>query len=482
MKRVISDDKWSLMCPGKCPGLSDCYGEEFEKLYVTYENEKRYAKQIAARDLWIKILETINETGNPYILYKDHCNRKSNQKNLGTIKSSNLCVEIMQYTSAEDTAVCNLASIALNKFVDKCCPETKQQQPEFDFKKLGQVVEVLVENLNKVIDNSHYPDEKAAKTSKKYRPIGIGVQGLADTFLLMDFEQFDCEKSRQLNKNIFETIYFHALKKSMELCKQGIFPRYNSFESSPSASGILQFDLWEPSSSSSSSSSFITDDDWIELKENIKKYGLCNSLVTALMPTATSAQILGNSESVEPYINNMFVKKTEASEFRIINPHLMNNLCTFIDFGDSSGGGGDKELIIKEIGDKIVDNKGYLNDIQEIPDVIKKKFKTIWQISNESLLEMAADRGRYVDQSQSTNIYKNTTLNNRDLTNLLINGWKMGLKTGMYYLRSEIGKNNEKDKKWSDEKTILCCRNKNKDNMKNNNDEEEEGCLVNCSC
>ena len=404
MRRVKESKNWSLFCPNEAPGLSDCYGEEFEKLYTKYENENKARKTLPARELWFKILESQIETGTPYMLYKDSANHKSNQKNLGTIKSSNLCTEIIQYTSKDEVAVCNLASIALPKFCNK---------NQFDYKRLFEVTQTITENLNKIIDLNFYPIKESENSNFRHRPIGIGVQGLADAFILLRMP-FESEKAKTLNKNIFETIYFASLKKSMELAKK--YGPYSSFKGSPASKGILQFDMWgiKPSSSMW---------DWEELKADIKKHGIRNSLLIAPMPTASTSQMLANNECIEPYTTNIYTRRVLSGEFTIVNKHLMNDL---IDLG----------LWNSRLKDKIILNNGSIQNIEEIPDKIKPLYKTVWEISQKTLIDMAMDRGAFIDQSQSLNLF----LQKPDfgkMSSMHFYAWERGLKTGMYYLRTQ---------------------------------------------
>merc|ERR1719232_828614 len=406
MKRVSENSHWSLMCPNECPGLADSYGEEFEKKYLAYENQKKYRKQIPARQLWTKILQAQMETGTPYMLYKDACNRKSNQKNLGTIRSSNLCCEIVEYSAPDEIAVCNLASIALPKFVDV-------EKKEYDFKGLAKVVKIVTRNLNKVIDVNFYPVEAARKSNMRHCPIGIGVQGLADTFIMLGMS-FVSAEARKLNKDIFETIYYAACEASCQISRRD--GAYETFPGSPASKGDLQFDLWgvEPSSGLW---------DWDILKKDIKEYGLRNSLLVAPMPTASTSQILGNNECFEPYTSNVYIRRTLAGEFVVINQHLLRDL---IKLG----------LWTPLMKDKLIAANGSVQNIPEIPDNIKEVYKTVWEYSQKNLIDMAADRGAYIDQSQSFNVHM-TNVSTGKLSSMHFYGWKAGLKTGMYYLRSQ---------------------------------------------
>ncbi|XP_013142738.1 PREDICTED: ribonucleoside-diphosphate reductase large subunit [Papilio polytes] len=402
MKRVEKDEMWSLMCPHDCPGLADCWGEEFEALYGQYEEEKRFVKQVRAQELWKAIIEAQVETGTPYMLYKDSCNRKSNQKNLGTIKCSNLCTEIVEYTSADEVAVCNLASIALNRFVN--------EDKTYNFTKLREVTKIITQNLNKIIDVNFYPVPEAKNSNMRHRPIGIGVQGLADTFVLMRIP-YESDKAIKLNQQIFETIYYGALEASCELAqREGV---YSTYEGSPASQGILQYDMWDKTPSDLW--------DWSVLKEKIAKHGLRNSLLLAPMPTASTAQILGNNESFEPFTSNIYQRRVLSGEFQVVNHHLLRDL-TQADLWDDDM----KNLIIH--------NNGSIQNIERIPKDIRELYKTVWEISVKTTIKMAADRGAFIDQSQSFNIHV-AEPNYGKLTSIHFYAWKMGLKTGMYYLR-----------------------------------------------
>ncbi|XP_045447367.1 ribonucleoside-diphosphate reductase large subunit [Melitaea cinxia] len=407
MKRVEKNENWSLMCPHNCPGLADCWGEEFEALYEKYEQEKRYVKQVRAQVLWKAIVEAQVETGTPYMLYKDSCNRKSNQKNLGTIKCSNLCTEIVEYTSPDEVAVCNLASIAVNMFVEN---------KTFNFQKLKQVTKTVTQNLNKIIDVNFYPVPEAKNSNMKHRPIGIGVQGLADAFVLMRFP-YESEEAILLNQQIFETIYYGALEASCELAeKEGV---YSSYDGSPASQGILQYDMWDKTP---------TDLwDWTALKEKIAKHGLRNSLLLAPMPTASTAQILGNNESFEPFTSNIYQRRVLSGEFQVVNHHLLTDL-TQADLWD------------EDMKNLIIHNNGSIQNIEKIPKKIRDLYKTVWEISVKTTIQMAADRGAFIDQSQSFNIHV-AEPNYGKLTSIHFYAWKMGLKTGMYYLRTKPAAN-----------------------------------------
>ena len=407
MKRVEEGGNWSLFCPDKAPGLSDVYGEEFEELYLKYEEEGRANATVPATDVWKAILKSQTETGTPYMLYKDACNSKSNQKNLGVIKSSNLCTEILEYTDKDETSVCNLASIALPKYVNK---ETKT----FDYDKLHEATKVVTKNLNRVIDRNFYPVETARRSNMKHRPIGLGVQGLADVFILCGLP-FDCEESRLMNAHIFETMYHAALEASSELAE--IDGSYESFEGSPASQGILQPDMWE------GDTKFSGRYDWDAMRERVKTKGLRNSLLMAPMPTASTAQILGNNECFEPYTTNIYLRRTLAGEFVVVNKHLVDDL-------KKAG------LWSKEMKDLMVKAGGSIQNIVDIPDDIKKLYKTVWEISQKCIIDMAADRGRFIDQSQSMNLFMESPTLSK-LSSMHMYAWKAGLKTGMYYLRSK---------------------------------------------
>ncbi len=405
MKRVEDNGDWSLFCPNEAPGLYDEYGENFERLYEKYEKEGKARKVIKAQELWFEILESQIETGTPYILYKDAANKKSNQKNLGTIRSSNLCTEIMEYTAPDEVAVCNLASIALPMFVD--------DQGSFDHQKLYEITYVVTKNLNKVIDVNYYPVKEAKYSNLRHRPIGIGVQGLADVFIKMKLP-FDSEQARRLNQEIFETIYFAAVTCSKDLAqKEG---PYETFKGSPASKGILQFDMWG-----------VTPDtnrwDWITLKQEIRKHGLRNSLLLAPMPTASTSQILGNNECFEPYTSNIYTRRVLSGEFIVVNKHLMRDLINLGLWDDT-------------MKNKLIEANGSVQNIPEIPEDLKLIYRTVWEISQKAIIDMAADRGAYIDQSQSMNVHLQDA-NFGKLTSMHFYAWKKGLKTGMYYLRTK---------------------------------------------
>jgi len=424
MKRVESNGDWSLFCPNECPGLADCWGEEFVKLYERYEREGKARKTIKAQTLWFAILEAQVETGNPYMLFKDACNGKSNQQNLGCIKSSNLCTEIVEYTSPEETAVCNLASIALSRFVveegaedankgTKLVGSLKAGQRRFDFKALERVTKRVAINLNKIIDVNFYPAETARRSNMRHRPIGIGVQGLADTFILLGLT-FDGPEARQLNKDIFETIYYAALSASMEAAKKdGVYPSYHENGGCPVSKGMLQPDMWGVETSDRW--------DWKGLREAIKEHGVRNSLLLAPMPTASTSQILGNNECFEPYTSNLYSRRVLSGEFVVVNQHLLSDL---VDLG----------LWNKDLKNELIAANGSVAGLS-IPDNLKTIYKTVWEIKQRSLIDMAADRGAFIDQSQSFNVHVSDP-NFGKLTSMHFYAWKRGLKTGMYYLRT----------------------------------------------
>ena len=438
MERVRDNKKWALFCPHECPGLSDVYGDNFKELYECYEHEGKARKTINARDLWFKILDSQMETGTPYILYKDAANKKSNQQNLGTIKSSNLCCEIIEYSDANETAVCNLASIALPSFVNE---DTKQ----FDYNKLHEVTKVITNNLNRVIDINFYPTIKTKNSNFKHRPIGIGIQGLADTFIMLDIP-FYSDTAKEINKHIFETIYHAALEKSNELAiertikiknlmngkrfnlldflneheyiclnreNKNLLGSYTSFEGSPASKGILQFDMWD-----------VTPSDlynWSTLKQSIIENGLRNSLLVAPMPTASTSQILGYNECFEPFTSNLYSRRTIAGEFVVVNKYLMKELSKL-------------GLWNEQIKNNIIANKGSVQQLTMLPENIREKYKIVWEMPMKHLIDMAADRGAFICQSQSLNLWMEDPTYN-SLTSMHFYSWKKGLKTGIYYLR-----------------------------------------------
>ena len=404
MKRVKENGDWSLMCPNECPGLYDSYGEDFERKYIQYEKEGKVRKTIKAQELWFAILDAQTETGTPYMLYKDAANRKSNQKNLGVIRSSNLCTEIMEYTAKDEVAVCNLASIALPKFV-------KVEEQAFDHDRLFEIAQVVTKNLNKIIDVNYYPIPEAKNSNMRHRPIGIGIQGLADAFIKLRMP-FESEEARKLNKEIFETIYFGALTASMEAAKE--HGHYESFPGSPASEGILQFDMWKVTP---------TDRwDWDGLKEQIKEHGLRNSLLLAPMPTASTSQILGNNECFEPYTSNIYTRRVLSGEFIVVNQHLLKDL---IELG----------MWTTEVRNALIANNGSIQHIDGLPQAIKDLYKTSWEIKQKAIIDMSADRGAFICQSQSLNLFIENP-NYSKLSSMHFYAWDKGLKTGMYYLRS----------------------------------------------
>ncbi|XP_052141303.1 ribonucleoside-diphosphate reductase large subunit-like [Oryza glaberrima] len=422
MERVQNNENWSLFCPNEAPGLADCWGDEFQNLYKKYERDGKAKKVVSAQALWFDILKAQIETGTPYMLYKDSCNRKSNQQNLGTIKSSNLCTEIIEFTSPTETAVCNLASIGLPRFVrEKGVPmeshpaklvgSNGSKNRYFDFDKLAEITSIVTRNLNKIIDTNYYPVETAKRSNMRHRPIGIGVQGLADTFILLGMP-FDSTEAQQLNKDIFETIYYHALKASAEIAaKEG---PYETYSGSPVSKGILQPDMWN----------VVPSDrwNWSDLREMISKVGVRNSLLIAPMPTASTSQILGNNECFEPYTSNIYSRRVLSGEFVVVNKHLLHDLTEM----------GIWSPVLKN---KIVYEDGSVQKISEIPDDLKAIYRTVWEIKQKTIVDMAIDRGCYIDQSQSLNIHMDQP-NFGKLTSLHFHAWSKGLKTGMYYLRT----------------------------------------------
>ncbi len=428
MERVNSNGEWTLMCPDECPGLSDAYGDEFVKLYTDYETKNKGRKTIKARDLWFRIMDSQMETGTPYILYKDAANKKSNQQNLGTIKSSNLCTEIIEYSDDKETAVCNLASIGLSRFV--------REDKLFDYEKLHEVTKVVTDNLNRVIDINFYPTDKTKRSNLRHRPIGLGVQGLADVFALMNVP-FTSDDARSINKKIFETIYHASMEQSMEIAKErytliqegkkediyneyeikledkSFCGAYSSFEGSPLSKGIFQFDMWNVTPS--------TTFNWESLRQDVIKYGVRNSLLVAPMPTASTAQILGNNECFEPFTSNIYTRRTIAGEFIIVNKYLMKELI-------------DLKLWDEDLKNNIISNNGSIQHIQGIPIHIKDKYKIVWEIPMKHLIDMAKDRGAFICQSQSLNLWMEEPTY-KSLTSMHFYSWKAGLKTGIYYLR-----------------------------------------------
>lgn len=403
MERVKANGDWSLFCPNECPGLAQVFGVEFEALYTYYEKQNKARRTLKAQDLWFEILTAQIETGNPYMLYKDACNRKSNQQNLGTIQSSNLCTEIVQYTSKDEVAVCNLASLALPRFV------TDQG---FDHQQLYTITKVVTKNLNRVIDRNYYPVAEAQTSNQRHRPIGLGVQGLADVFMMLHLP-FDSLEARTLNKDIFETIYFAAMEASME--EASLFGPYATYEGSPVSQGIFQFDMWG-----------VTPDsgrwNWKHLKAQVKTHGVRNSLLVAPMPTASTSQILGNNECFEPYTSNLYTRRTLAGEFIMPNKHLLHDLIALGLWNES-------------MRQTLIAHNGSVQQIPGIPDWMKAVYKTVWEISQKAIIDMSADRGAYICQSQSLNIHL-TDPNFGKMTSMHFYAWEAGLKTGMYYLRT----------------------------------------------
>ena len=409
MQRVKDGKEWTLMCPDECPGLSDVYGEAFETLYTFYENEGKGRKTMKARDLWFQILDAQMETGTPYLLYKDAVNKKCNQKNLGTIKSSNLCCEITEYSDANETAVCNLASIALPSFI----VTDENGETSFDYYKLHSVTRTVTYNLNCIIDVNFYPTPKTERSNFRHRPIGIGVQGLADVFILLNIP-FYSDKAKEINLRIFQTIYHAALTESCQIAKKD--GKYSTFEGSPASEGILQFDMWgiDPNER-------VKMYDWNKLKEQIKTYGLRNSLLVAPMPTASTSQILGYNECIEPITSNIYSRRTIAGDFMVVNKYLMKDLMKIDMWND-------------KVKNNIIANNGSIQQIGSIPQDLKDKYKTVWEIPMRNLIDMAADRGAFVCQSQSLNLWLEDP-NYNNLTSMHFYAWNKGLKTGIYYLR-----------------------------------------------
>ena len=427
MKRVEANGEWTLFCPNEAPGLADCWGEEFEALYEKYEAEGKGKKTVKAQQLWFAILESQVETGNPYMLFKDACNRKSNQQNLGTIRSSNLCTEIVEYTSPEETAVCNLASIALPRFVIENNPQSPTGRTEakklrgsigaanryFDHDKLAEITRKVTRNLNRIIDVNYYPVETARRSNMKHRPIGLGVQGLADVFILLGMP-FDSPEAKKLNAEIFETIYFAALTESNDIAKRD--GTYESYPGSPVSNGVLQPDMWGLTEMPGGDRH-----DWTGLRTKISEHGIRNSLLVAPMPTASTSQILGNNECFEPYTSNIYARRVLSGEFTVVNQHLLSDL-TEMGLWDPS------------LKNELIANNGSVQSL-DIPDNLKEIYKTVWEIKQRILVDMAADRGAFIDQSQSFNVHMSDA-NSGKLTSLHFYAWKKGLKTGMYYLRS----------------------------------------------
>ena len=406
MKRVEENGKWTLMCPNECPGLYDCHSDKFDKLYVKYEKDGKGRKTINARELWEKILESQIETGTPYMLYKDAANRKSNQKNLGTIRSSNLCTEIIEYTSKDEIAVCNLASISLPMFV---------KEGKFDHQELFEVTKRVIKNLNKVIDRNYYPVKEAENSNMRHRPVGLGVQGLADAFFKLRLP-FTSEKAKELNQEIFETLYFASLTSSMEISK--IDGPYDSYKGSPISNGELQHNMWGIEDKDLSGRW-----DWTSLRKDIKKYGVRNSLLMAPMPTASTSQILGNNECFEPYTSNIYTRRVLSGEFIVVNKHLLNDL---VNLG----------LWDEEMKQELMRANGSIQHIETIPMEIRNLYKTVWELSMKDIIDMSRHRGYFIDQSQSLNLFMEGATMSK-LTSMHFYAWKSGLKTGMYYLRTK---------------------------------------------
>lgn len=410
MKKVKKDEYWHLMCPNECPGLTEVYGDDFNNLYNKYIEQNKFRKRLKAREIWSKILESQIETGVPYIAFKDSVNKKSNQKNIGTIKSSNLCIEIMEYSDKDEYAVCNLASIAVNKFYN-------EEYKTYDYNQLYQVAYCATVNLNKVIDLNYYPTPETKKSNLKNRPIGLGIQGLADVFALMRYP-YESQEAYDLNRNIMETIYFASLTASKDLAKT--YGPYETFKGSPFSEGKFQYHLWDEEPQ-------YDKWNWSELIDEVKKYGTRNSLLTSLMPTASTSQILGNNECFEPFTSNIYTRKTLAGEFIMVNQHLVKDLMKL-------------DLWSNEMKDKIIYHDGSIQDIEEIPDDVKALYKTVWEISQKSILNQARGRAPFIDQSQSMNIFMAQPDSNR-LTSCHFYAWESGLKTGIYYLRSKPASN-----------------------------------------
>ena len=415
MKRVEEDGDWTLMCPNECPHLFDTYGDEFEKLYTGYEKVGKGRKTIKARDLWEKILEAQIETGNPYMLYKDAANRKSNQKNLGTIRSSNLCTEIMEYTAKDEVAVCNLASIAIPMFVE----EDKEGVKFFNHKKLYKVTKKITKNLDTVIDRNYYPVKEAENSNVRHRPIGLGIQGLADAFIMLRLP-FTSDEAKKLNQEIFETIYFAAVTSSMEIAK--VKEPYASFKGSPMSKGEFQFNMWGVSEDDLSGRW-----DWKALRKKVMTNGIRNSLLVAPMPTASTSQILGNNEAFEPYTSNIYTRRVLSGEFIVVNKHLLEDL---VELG----------LWNNEMKEEIMRSNGSIQHIDIIPKELKELYKTVWEMSMKDIIDMSRQRGYFVDQSQSLNLFMQDA-NYSKLTSMHFYAWKSGLKTGMYYLRTKSAVN-----------------------------------------
>lgn len=430
MNRVKNDEMWSLMCPNECKGLSDTWGNEFEEMYKMYENQGKFRKQIKAKTLWEKIINTQIETGSPYILYKDTINSKSNQKHYGVIKSSNLCTEIVEYSDSKETAVCNLASLCLPMYVEN---------GEFNFKLLGEKTQELVVNLNNIIDINHYPTPESRFSNNLHRPIGIGVQGLADVYMILKMP-YESDSAKDLNKKIFECIYYNSLVMSNKLAERD--GPYQTFKGSPSSKGILQYDMW------STVPTFYSNTTWDSLKEKIRETGIRNSLLVAPMPTASTAQIMGNNESFEPYTSNLYTRAVLSGNYIIVNQHLINELRN-------------RNLFSEELVEKIMLNKGSVMSL-DLPDDIKQVYKTSWEMSQKKILEQAADRGAFICQSQSLNLFVNPP-QPKVIHSILMHGWTIGLKTGSYYIRTKSVLENQnfttdvsKENKTDPKECLMC--------------------------
>jgi ribonucleoside-diphosphate reductase alpha chain len=415
MKRVEQNGEWTLMCPNECPHLFDSYGEEFERLYEGYEKANKGRKTVKARELWEKILESQIETGNPYMLYKDAANRKSNQKNLGTIRSSNLCTEIMEYTAKDEVAVCNLASISIPMFVS----EGKDGKKFFDHKRLFTVTKKVIRNLDTVIDRNYYPVKEAENSNLRHRPVGLGIQGLADAFILLRMP-FTSDEAKKLNQDIFETLYFAAVTSSMEIAKAK--EPYSTYKGSPISQGEFQFNMWGVKEEDLSGNW-----NWSKLRKDIKKHGVRNSLLLAPMPTASTSQILGNNEAFEPYTSNIYTRRVLSGEFIVVNKHLLEDLVA-LNLWDNSM----KEDIMRA--------NGSIQHIEAIPQELKELYKTVWELSMKDIIDMSRQRGYFIDQSQSLNLFMNDPDYSK-LTSMHFYAWKSGLKTGMYYLRTKSAVN-----------------------------------------
>jgi ribonucleoside-diphosphate reductase alpha chain len=406
MKRVQEDTTWTLMCPNECPGLYDVYGDEFEALYTSYETQGKGRKTIKARELWEKILESQIETGTPYMLYKDAANRKSNQKNLGTIRSSNLCTEIMEYTSKDEIAVCNLASISLPMFVEN---------GSFNHQLLFDVTKRVTRNLNKVIDRNYYPVQEAENSNLRHRPVGLGVQGLADAFIMLRLP-FTSDEAKKLNQEIFETLYFAAVTASMEMAKEE--GPYSTFKGSPISQGEFQHNLWGMKDEELSGRW-----DWASLRKEVVEHGVRNSLLVAPMPTASTSQILGNNEAFEPYTSNLYTRRVLSGEFIVVNKHLLHDLV-------------ERGLWNETLKQQIMRENGSVQNIDVIPQDLKELYKTVWEMSMKDIIDMSRHRGYFIDQSQSLNLFMQDA-NYSKLTSMHFYAWQSGLKTGMYYLRTK---------------------------------------------